>query len=164
MNPNSLKQREISTCAQLYRYSIGAKLMMIGVEKEAAKQQADAISTYKNVIASQEQEIKQLKAKVSAMEKQLATQQPSIVNGSPKSPIFSGAGPSVADTSKELIALRNDVDFYKQECEMMQRDLEDALVCIGEQGIEMKKMKQRLRELGEPIEDDDDEEEEDDEQ
>ena len=96
---------------------------------------------------------------MSALEKQLATQQPSV-NGTPKSPIFGDGGVEpVADTSKELIALRNDVDFYKQECDMMQRDLEDALVCIGEQGIEMKKMKQRLRELGEAIEDDDDDEE-----
>lgn len=123
------------------------------------------VSSYKSLIASQDKEISQLKARIVELETQLSLQkQEHKPNGSLKSPVSIGNEPTVSlenpETAKEIAAMKHDIEFYKQECELMQRDLEDSLVCIAEQSLAVRKMKKRLKELGEPVEEDEDDEDE----
>jgi hypothetical protein len=117
-------------------------LKMKQQEKEEQHQQETVLTQYKQLIASQDSELAQLRKQIQEMK----------VSGS-------GLVNGASGDNKALESARKEVNEWAEKYAHLQKEMEDLLVCLAEQDEEVKRLKSRLRELGEPISEDEEDEE-----
>ncbi len=133
---------------------------MIRVEKEEAAQHESIVTSYKGLIAQQDQEIAQLRNRVKELEVEIQrnAQRTQDDNESHQVSEIATSPIQVPDIElqrrdEEIERLRSEKEEWKTKYETAQQELEDLLVCLAEQDEESQKFKDRLRALGQDVDD-----------
>ncbi|KAI9316302.1 p115 like vesicle tethering protein [Dichotomocladium elegans] len=116
------------------------------------------IATYKTTIHTQANEILALKQQIEAEKVERAAQTTHLDKKIAElEKLLTEAERDALNSKAE--ALKKDKSELEKLVETMREEQEDLLVCMGEQTMEMKKYKARLRHLGEEVTDSEDEDE-----
>ncbi|KAI8047930.1 p115 like vesicle tethering protein [Thamnidium elegans] len=130
------------------------------------------IQTYKTTIEQQSTQIKSLEEKLSDLETclQALTAQDELIATHDENALLKQRiselenqpklSPPPNDQSFKLKALEKQLAEEKGKFSELEKEQEDLLVCMGEQDLDVKKYKKRLRDLGEAVTDSEDDDEE----
>ena len=116
-------------------------------EKEEKDQKEVVLEQYKKLIAEQDGVISGLRKEVDQLKKS--------ASASATSPTQPQQQQSLPKDKETISQLERQVQEWKQKYETTQKEMEDLLVCLAEQDMEVNKLKDRLRTLGEEVSDDD---------
>ncbi|KAI3635522.1 hypothetical protein MIR68_006160 [Amoeboaphelidium protococcarum] len=121
-------------------------------QQEESKQHENAMQSYKVLISEQDQTIASLKAEVSQLKQQLSSKQQQIQQqSSPQSNNHKQLEQIDIEKHPVMIDLRQQLSEANEQYQSVNQEMEDLLVCLAEQDVEMKKLKQRLKELGDNV-------------
>ncbi|KAI8146809.1 p115 like vesicle tethering protein [Fennellomyces sp. T-0311] len=120
---------------------------------------ASQVESYKHTISQQANEINQLKQQLAQFESSKATIQDLQQQVAQLESSLKAAQGQEAALQQKVSELEKGRGVLQQSLSNMEKEQEDLLVCMGEQDMDIKKYRKRLRDRGEVVTDSEDEEE-----